>query len=292
MKDIRIRHGIIVGIALALVCAGAPAAAQANGVGSQFELAFWQAVANSEDAAQYEAYLAQYPQGTFAPIARLKIAALRGTAVAAPPVAVGAQTLTPAWAAAAAPVSVDRPPAPPQMAAAVVPASAPPQPVQVIAAPQLIPAATPAQRPLPAAPVSDDRAALMARTGAIESGTPAAASLALPAIPQMAQVPPVPIPPTFCSALDRNSYHDNVYRPARRVAQENNRAATAYLRELQALYDGFEPQRDFERMNLIADAAQAYEPIADDTYDVTVSYDSLFERLMAVRIVDCGSAGQ
>lgn len=127
----------------------------------------------------------------------------------------------------------------------------------------------------------------MARAGAIEAGSQAAAAIALPPAPQLMPVPQVPIPPTFCSALERNAYHDNVYRPARRVAQDNNRAAITYLRQLQSMYDGYVPNRDFERMNLIADAAQAYEPIADDTYQTTVSYDAMFDRLMAVRIVDC-----
>lgn len=47
-----------------------------NGVGSQFELAFWQSVSSSEDREQLEAYLAQYPNGTFSGLARAKIAAL------------------------------------------------------------------------------------------------------------------------------------------------------------------------------------------------------------------------
>ncbi len=154
-----------------------------------------------------------------------------------------------------------------------------------------VPAPVVAPAPTPAAPV-DTRAELIARAGSIEAGTaPQASVINLPAVPQLAAVPQVAIPPTFCSALERNGYHDNVYRPARRVAQDNNRAAIAYLRQLQEMYDGYLPARDFERMNLIADAAQAYEPIADDTYQITVNYDSLFDRLMAVRIVDC-AAGQ
>ena len=68
-------------LGLATVATTGPALAQANPVDSQFELAFWQAVATSEDKAQYEAYLAKYPNGTFSALATLKIAALgRGAA--------------------------------------------------------------------------------------------------------------------------------------------------------------------------------------------------------------------
>jgi len=47
-----------------------------TGVGSQFELTFWQSVSASDDADQFEAYLARYPNGTFSALARAKIAAL------------------------------------------------------------------------------------------------------------------------------------------------------------------------------------------------------------------------
>jgi len=52
-------------------------AARANGVGTQFELAFWQSVDGSAEPAMYEAYLAKYPDGTFSPLAKAKIATLR-----------------------------------------------------------------------------------------------------------------------------------------------------------------------------------------------------------------------
>lgn len=44
------------------------------------ETAFWQSVEGSDDAAAYEAYLAQYPDGVFAPIARLRAAQLSADA--------------------------------------------------------------------------------------------------------------------------------------------------------------------------------------------------------------------
>ena len=48
--------------------------AQAGGGGAQaLELAFWNAIKDSTDPAMFEAYLQQFPQGTFAPLARLKL---------------------------------------------------------------------------------------------------------------------------------------------------------------------------------------------------------------------------
>ncbi|MAG97462.1 MAG: hypothetical protein CMM08_12355 [Rhodospirillaceae bacterium] len=49
----------------------APAAAN-----RQVELAFWNSIKNSKTAAEYQAYLEQYPRGAFAPLARQRIAAL------------------------------------------------------------------------------------------------------------------------------------------------------------------------------------------------------------------------
>jgi carboxyl-terminal processing protease len=41
------------------------------------EALFWESIKASKDPAEYEAYLQQYPQGSFAPLAKAKIAALR-----------------------------------------------------------------------------------------------------------------------------------------------------------------------------------------------------------------------
>lgn len=53
----------------------APAAAGKAGAG---EIAFWQAVETSHDPAEYAAYLHAYPEGRFAALARLRLAALGG----------------------------------------------------------------------------------------------------------------------------------------------------------------------------------------------------------------------
>ena len=61
-----------------------PAAATAP-VGSQqdVETVFWQSVADSTNPAEFEAYLAQWPEGVYAPLARIRLAALRDAAAEA-----------------------------------------------------------------------------------------------------------------------------------------------------------------------------------------------------------------
>jgi hypothetical protein len=71
----------------ALACLGAllfavPAYAQDSG-----EIAFWESVKDSKNPAELQAYLQAYPQGKFAPLARLRITELGGTPNATPPVA-------------------------------------------------------------------------------------------------------------------------------------------------------------------------------------------------------------
>lgn len=101
----------------------------ATGVGSQFELAFWQSVESGSDPALYEAYLAQYPNGTFAAVARVKLAKLRQMT-----------------AAASAPVQA---PAPAPAGTNAVPTAAP-APAQVVTTPPAMSAQTPALAEKPA----------------------------------------------------------------------------------------------------------------------------------------------
>lgn len=51
---------------------------------SALDLAFWQSISESRNKADYEAYLERFPNGTFAQLARNRVAAL-GTAAPAPP---------------------------------------------------------------------------------------------------------------------------------------------------------------------------------------------------------------
>ena len=96
-------------LALSACCAaGVPPSAAiaqaANGTGTPFELAYWQAVAGSNDPALYDAYLKQFPDGTFAAIARSRADQAHQAAV---PVALAppALPLAPASAPASVPAS-------------------------------------------------------------------------------------------------------------------------------------------------------------------------------------------
>jgi serine/threonine-protein kinase len=62
----------------------APApAAKPGAKATEAEVEFWRAIQNSSDAAEFEFYLEQFPEGTYAPLARHKIAKLREPAEAA-----------------------------------------------------------------------------------------------------------------------------------------------------------------------------------------------------------------
>ena len=82
------RAGVVslVALGIGMAAIADPAHAQGSGAGSQFELTFWQSVSSSEDKAQYEAYLAKYPNGTFASLAKVKISALERNSAGAPPI--------------------------------------------------------------------------------------------------------------------------------------------------------------------------------------------------------------
>ena len=107
----------------------APAARDAD---LAVELAFWDAIKNSTQATDYEAYLAQYPEGRFAVLARARLRSLGGTA--SPPAAAAAASV----AAAASPA---------------VPAPAPAPAAVPVPAPSAAPAPLPAPAPDAARPV-------------------------------------------------------------------------------------------------------------------------------------------
>ena len=52
--------------------------AQAPRPAGEMELEFWRSIKDSEDASDYELYLKQFPEGTYAPLAGRRIAKLRG----------------------------------------------------------------------------------------------------------------------------------------------------------------------------------------------------------------------
>jgi len=98
------------GVLAAVLLLAAPAFAQDAG-----EIEFWKTVQGSKNPAELQAYLDAYPEGRFAPLARLRIATLRGTAAAptAEPQAPGAPAVArPTAPAASAPEVLSPPPGP------------------------------------------------------------------------------------------------------------------------------------------------------------------------------------
>lgn len=287
-------------VALAMAAQGVAAQAQAaNGVGTPFELAFWQSVGTSDDPALYEAYLQQYPQGTFATLARAKVVALRQGAT------------TPTAPAAPAPVAAPVAPIP---AAAPNPVAAPAAtlpaqavgPALAMAAPLTVPGTVAATAPVanialgqmladlarsqqtPAPAVATPPATPL--PAAVASVSPVSARYIVPQRPQMAAVPDLVLPPGFCSAADRNRFHDTVYRPAVDAAKRNNDAAVAYLKQLQTIYDGYDLGKDTAAMNALAAEARAYQADAAATFSQQAALVRAFDALMAVPLQPCDTA--
>jgi hypothetical protein len=245
------------------------AAPAGNGVGSAFELTFWQSIATSEDRAQYEAYLTQYPAGTFSALARAKIAAIdRARGVAAPAAPVPAPVAAPA--PSPAPVAAE--PAAPAPASAPVAAAAP------------APAAAPGGDPFAKLAAARAAAAAGGAGGTMEA---APAGAVLPMRPTLAAVPTITLPDRFCSAEDRNRFHDTIYKPAVEIAEQNNKTTIAYLNALQADYDARSSRRETEAANSLAKEAAAYKPVAQEAYEARDAFVGMFSRLMAVPVTSC-----
>ena len=277
------------------------AAPGGNGVGSAFELTFWQSIATSEDRAQYEAYLTQYPSGTFSALARAKISAIdraRGVVAPAAPVAPVAPlappvAAPPAVAPVAAPAAAVAEPVP---AIAPAPASAP-TPAAPSAAVAPVPVAAPVAAAAPVAPsdpfakLAAARAAAAAAGGSTVAAAPVAAAPAVapsgPVRPTLAVVPTITLPGHFCSAEDRNRFHDTIYKPAVEIAEQNNKTTIAYLNTLQADYDARSSRREIEAANALAREAAAYKPVAQEAYEVRDAFVGLFSKLMAVPGTSC-----
>ncbi|MDP3548994.1 MAG: hypothetical protein Q8R81_01210 [Novosphingobium sp.] len=243
-----------IAFAACLLLAGGPLCAQSsNGVGTPFELTFWQSVAGSDDPAVYEAYLAQYPAGTFSGLAKAKVMTLR-RAVPVPVVAV---------------------PAP----AVVQPAVAAAQPV-VAKAESVTPPAS------DAALLSE--LAKSQEAGAGTTKVLAAQGFALPARPALQDVADLPLPTTFCSADQRNAFYETRYKPVLELARTNNAAAIAHMQALQQAYDSHQLSRDPTPMNALASEARDYQQqVAAVTYSRQAAVVRQFDAVMAVPVTSC-----
>ncbi len=254
-------------------------AAAANGTGTPFELSFWQSVADSNDRAQYEAYLAQYPDGTFRGLAKAKIA---GLAPATAPIAPAAETAA-AFVAATPAVAMVAP----TMAAAVpttAPVAVPAVLTQPVAAAPL-PGATPAS---PASPPS-----LLDQLAAVGKGGPTSTTALfteagpVPTRPALEPAGGFSVPDHFCSAVERNRFHDSVYVPAVQQADRNNAATIAHLQHVQTLHDQAMAANNVSGANALAHEATAFKPIADQAYSERAGMTEYFTRIMAAPVTGC-----
>lgn len=289
-------------VAAALLGLPAPLCAQStNGVGSPFELAFWQSVSGSDDPAVYEAYLQQYPAGTFSGLARAKLASLRKTAVPAPAtVPAPAPSTAPQAHVTAAVATVAAPALPP--ASLSSPLSSPAPSTAPVAAPVPAPVQPEAKVVAVSAPVasagdvaseaSDANLLLeLARSQEAGAGTgrvAAAQGFSVPPRPVLSEVAELPLPTSFCSADQRNAFYETRYKPLLDVARANNAAAIAYMQKLQQDYDSYQLARDPTPMNLLAAEAAAYQQqVAATTYSRQAALVRQFDEIMVVPISAC-----
>jgi uncharacterized caspase-like protein len=108
---------------------------------SDLELEFWREVKNSENADALEAYLTQFPDGTFSPLAEQRLAALNTRAIRLDP-----------EASAAKPAPMEETPAPQATPQAAQPPAQSNEPIRTVPETQAPPAATQAALPSPASP--------------------------------------------------------------------------------------------------------------------------------------------
>ena len=108
----------------------------------------------------------------------------------------------------------------------------------------------------------------------------------LPRRPTLQPVPVLKIPASFCSQVERNSFHDRLYVPARTTAYANNDAAGQYITNLDAL------RREYQSADngfyvVVVKESQDYKRVADQQLVVSNQYLKLFDTIMDTPIKDC-----
>lgn len=183
----------VAALMMPLVAAAQVQMPTSTGVGSQFELTFWQSVESGSDPALYEAYLAQYPTGTFAAVARVKLTRLRQSLPADPapsPVPVAPTSPPPPQRIVAAPArqpEQEPAPAPPPPARTqLATANAAPAPARKVSEPAPYVTAAP---PTELASDSADSAALRRLLGALGESQRSGAPMPAPIVETDAAAP-------------------------------------------------------------------------------------------------------
>lgn len=279
-----------------------------SGVGSQFELVFWQSVSTSDDKGQLEAYLARYPKGTFASLARAKIVALerrpaRATAASDPdtrssplPVIVPTPAANPpievVRSAAVDTVMPDAINGGPDVSAAPEPVVAQPAALPPVAdPPSASEVAASAPPDVPPTPGVEQGLAEQLRALGQSQGQrpPAPPRNVLPPRPMLISVPSIAPPDRFCSANARNVFYENGYQRSLRIAQSNDMAAVAYLDALGRMRRAAGERGDVALADLIADETQDYDKVAEAALNERERLDAMHDDLMTLPIVDCGA---
>ena len=195
--------------------------------------------------------------------------------VSAPPVPLPAPAPTPA------------PPPPPTVEAAAAPTSKPMEVASI--APSSAPMA------LAAAPATSVPSAGGYGPNAVETAVPrqpgvfTIASLGMdrmPARPALTPTPPVTLPAAFCSAQERNTFHDEVYKPAWQIASNNNDLTIKYLDALNALHREYS-ERQSGYANAITREYNDYAPIAAAAFATGNKYTGLHDAIMSIPVGPC-----
>jgi tetratricopeptide (TPR) repeat protein len=132
----------------------------------------------------------------------------------------------------------------------------------------------------------NDRQAAALRRKVLDMAKAPAAAVSLPLRPMLAPVPPVDLPASFCSAQERNRFHEETYRPAYETAAANNQSAVRYLDSLTALHRDY-MQSDLGAANAVAHEFRAYQPVAAEAFKISNDYTALHDAIMAIPIVPC-----
>jgi len=108
----------------------------------------------------------------------------------------------------------------------------------------------------------------------------------MPPRPDLTPVPPVNLPASFCSAQERNTFHDGTYKPAWQIASNNNDLAIKYLDALNALHREYS-ERQSGYANAITREYNDYVPIAAGTFRTSNQYTSLHDTIMTIPVGPC-----
>ena len=122
-----------------------------------------------------------------------------------------------------------------------------------------------------------------------QAGVYTIASLGLnrmPVRPELTAVPTVTPPAVFCSAQERNSFHDETYKPAWQIASNNNALTIKYLDALNALHREYS-ERDSGYANAITREYNDYAPIAAEAFKTSNRYTNMHDLIMAVPVGSC-----